>query len=312
MPEATTAAPVVSTFPPPEGDDAPEVTPAPAPEGGAPEAVKEAKKEAARLHKLKLDGEEVEVDDDELKRGYQLSKTGYKRLEEASVLRKQVEGFIAGFQSDPVATLRQLAGGAGPQGKAFRDAVEKYLYEEMSREQWSPEKKALYDAEQRLAATERERTALTEQRKREVFQQQQAHWAQKYEADISAAISAPDVGLPKTPSVVRRMAELMSKSLKLGLEVDPHDVAKLVKREFLDAQKEVLSGLDGAALMKLLGPELAKKIRQHEVAQLKTRPGEGTDAPTKAPARPAPDAPKRAVMRERDFDAFVRDRARGS
>ena len=297
---------------PPEG--------APGTEGGAgvpatteeKAAAKEAaRQEAIRLHKLKVDGQEIEVDDDELKRGYQLSKTGYKRLEEAAALRKQLEGFIGAFQKDPVATLRQLASQGGKQGTAFREAVEKFLYEEMQREQWSPEKRALWEAEQKLAATQREKEALAEQRKRETFEAQQKHWAAKYEADITAAISAPDVGLPKTPAVVRRMAELMAKSLKLGLDTDPKDIAKLVRQELLEAQKEVLGGLDGEALMKLLGPDLAKRIRAYEVAQLKTRPSDGAaDAPKPAARPAAPAASKKTVMRERDFDAFIRERAR--
>lgn len=291
--------------------------PAPAAPEAAPLAAEvaapapEVKVEPPRTFKVKVDGQEMEVDQDELLRGYQLSKAGYKRLEEATTLKRQVEAFISDFEKDPVATMRHLASRPGQGGAAFREAVEKYLYAEYQKEQLSPEKRALMEAEEKLRAAEEEKRQLSERQKAEQLQRQQAYWAKKYDESITEALADPEVGLPKVPSVVKRMADLMGKSLKLGIEVDTREVAKLVKKEYLEAQRELVGKLDGESLYRYLGEDTAKKIRAYEVAQLKVKPTAPASAQASSPAKDVQAKQGGKPMRERDFEDYVKKVARG-
>lgn len=277
---------------PPEKKDEPVVPPKP----------------EVRRHKLKVDGAEVEVDDDELKRGYSLSQASYKRMEEVSKLKKELQGFTAAFKKDPVSVMRQLASGEGGESKAFREQVEKFLYEEMQREKMDPRERALVEREEKLRVEEQKRTAWAEEQEAARLQAQQDYWSKKYDEDISAALAEPGIGLPKTAATVGRMAELMSKALTAGIDVAAKDVARLVRDEQLKSQKELLGGLTGEQLISFLGEETVKKIRLHEVALLRKAPAAApAPAPAAAPKGPAP----RKTMSERDFDNHLKQLING-
>jgi hypothetical protein len=285
------------------------------PEGGVPpeggEKPPEKPAEPPRRHKLKVDGKEVEVDDEELKRGYQLSKASYQRMEQVAALRKELESFQSAFKQDPVAVMRQLAAGEGNQSKAFRDAVEKFLYDEYQKERMDPRERALLEREEKLRAEEQRRQAWAQEQEELKLQQQQAYWAKKYDEEIGSALADPDVGLPKTAATVKRMAELMSKALQAGLDVPAKDVARIVRDEQAAAQRELFSKLDGAQLYRLLGDEVVKRLRTYELAQVRRTPV----APPAAPEGERPPArkpeTKKQPMSEREFDEYVKRLARG-
>jgi len=306
-PEAPAAAkPEEGASPQPGQAAAPEK----APELSASEAAKRLAAERKR-YKVKVDGEEAEVDEDELLRGYQTTRAAMKRMEEVAQLRGQLESFVKDFQTDPVSTLKKLAAIPGEKGAQFRDAVEKFLYEELQKEKMTPEQRELAEAKEKLRAAEEQRKAVEESQRQAKLQAAQAHWAKKYDEEITAALQDPNIGLPKTPATVRRMAELMGKSLRAGLDIPATDVARLVREEYLEAQREVVSNLDGEQLVRYLGEDVAKKIRAYDVARLKAKPAPGAPAP--APAKPAaqPAQPQTKRMSEREFDEWVKGVARG-
>ena len=55
----------------------------------------------ARLYKVTVDGQEMEVDEDELRRGYAHNKAAAKRMEEAAFTRKEAEQVIRLFKDNP-------------------------------------------------------------------------------------------------------------------------------------------------------------------------------------------------------------------
>lgn len=303
---AATETPDAPETPGAAGAGAPETEPKDGP-GAEP-------KPEPRRFKVKVEGEEMEVDEQELLKGYQLSKAGYKRLEQVATLRKQLEGFVQDFHKDPVSTLKKLAE-ENEHGPKFREAVEKFLYAELERERMDPKERALVEAQEKLRRVEEEKKTLAERQRQEAVERQREYWSKKFDEDITSALSDPEVGLPKTPTTVARMAELMAKGIQNNIPVDARDVARLVRDEYIQAQREVVAKLDGEGLMRWLGEDVAKKIRAYETAKLKrpvAAPGSPA-APTATPgARPAgapakPGAPEpRRPMSPREFDEFLR------
>jgi len=129
-----------------------------------------------------------------------------------------------------------------PRDKELRDLKK----EKMTREQM--------EAEAKRQAQEAEDAALTE------------HHRAEYEKSFQASLDAS--GLPKTPHTIKRMAYYMHEGMKRGMDLKPNDVVSLVKDEYIEEQKSLFSGLDGENLLKLLGDDLAKKIRKYDTSRV--------------------------------------------
>ena len=61
----------------------------------------------------------------------------------------------------------------------------------------------------------------------------------------------------------------MHQSLKRGYDLSAGDVAELVKQDYINEQKALFGSLDGEMLLKLLGEDVANKIRKHDVSKIK-------------------------------------------
>lgn len=264
--------------------------------------VQEAEKPAPRKFKVKVDGQESEVDEETLVRDYQISKASYKKMEEARALKTQLEGFMESFETDPVGTLKKLSQQKGKDGKAFRELVEQYLYSELTMEQMDPRERQLLEQSNRIKQMEEAERTREESAKAEQLKAMQEHYAVEYDREISTALQG--AGLPKTAGVVKRTAELMSKSLEHGLDLPAAQIVKMVREEYLAAQKELVGSMDPEALYNYFGEDVAKKIRQVEVARLKgpQAPRQG-QKPVEANSGPAP---TKKVTSERDWDAMMK------
>jgi hypothetical protein len=306
MSEATSAAPPVqssTTTPPSAGTGTDPKPPAQSEPTGEP-SVSEIRK-----YKVKVDGNELEVDDQELVRGYQLSKTSYQRLEEAKKLQSQVEQFQELLDADPVKALEHLAKQKGKNVGAYREAMERHLYDLIRQEQLSPQERERLALEEKVKAYEEEKKTASERAEQEEMQRLQQHYQAEYDKQITEALNTAD--LPKTPATVRRMASLMQKNLQLGLDLQPAQIVKMVRDEYLEEQREILGKLDGESLLKFLGEDLATKIRKHDVAKLKAGQKTIAKPPTKQPEPAAPAGPKKNGLNEDEWNSRLRRIMRG-
>ncbi len=108
------------------------------PQKSSQETVSEAAKEAMRKYKVKVDGEELEVDEDELKRGYSHQKAANKLFQDAKIARKQSEEFIM-MMKDP----KKFFETAQKLGHDPRELAEKYLASQLEDELMDPKDKEI-------------------------------------------------------------------------------------------------------------------------------------------------------------------------
>jgi len=88
----------------------------------------------ARKYKVKLDGKEVEVDEDELINSYQLRKVSDQRLQEGVKARRQAEAFLQMLKADPRKVL------SDPRiGIDVKKMAEDIIYENLQQEMMTPE-----------------------------------------------------------------------------------------------------------------------------------------------------------------------------
>lgn len=224
--------------------------------------VKEAVAEAIRRHKVKVDGEELEVDEEELKRGYSHQKAANKILQEGKMARKQAEEFIS-MMKDPnkfYETAQKL-------GHDPRKLAEEYLARQLEDEMMDPRDKELRDAKARLKQIEdldrQQKEALERQRSEAL----KAKYAKDYTEQFTKALQ--DSQLPPTKAMVAEMAKYIHRSAKIGFQMTAMEAAQLVKEDLHLILKRVTGEADGDTLVRLLGDELANKVRKYDTDKLK-------------------------------------------
>lgn len=229
--------------------------------GSSPKEI--ASQDGKRMFKVKVNGADVEVSEDELVSGYQTRKASDEKFREAAMSRKQAEEFIHLLKTNPKKVLTDPNLGVD-----FRKLAEEYLVEQMQEEMMEPQERELRDAKRRLQEYEEveksKQKEAEEVRKSELRQK----YAQDYQNQILGALQTS--GLPKTEHTVKRMAYYMHESMKRGMSLGPVDVVDLVKQDYINDTKSLYGGLDADALMSILGDDIASKIRKHDVAKFKS------------------------------------------
>lgn len=219
-----------------------------------------------RKYKYKVDGKEVEeeLSDDDVKKHLSMSRAAYKRMQEAASEKKQAQEFVKMLRENPEHVLNneQIMG-----SKKFREIAEQYLSKQLQEEMLSPEEKHKREMESKLKQYEETEKQQRQQAEAKQMEQLQAHYAQDYEQKIMTGLQSQNI--PKTPRTVKRMAELMSKNLQYSLELEPQQLAEIVKQDYIKEIQELFGATESDALLNLLGDGVSNKIRQADLKKLK-------------------------------------------
>lgn len=234
------------------------------------EEKKEAPKEVQSFKKklkLKVDGEEIEDeidfnDEEGLKRKLQLSYAAKKRMEEAKAAKSKAFEIIKAFEEDPANVFKKL----GPKG---REAAERFLLEQIQEEMLDPKDKELRDLKKFKEEIEKERETQKEAAKRKELEAQEARYADEFQKTIISALDKS--GLPKSPESIKRMAQIMSKNLELGLELTPDELALEVKNDMQGMLKSFIKDATGDQLVAMFGEDIANRIRKFDIQKLQEK-----------------------------------------
>jgi hypothetical protein len=234
-----------------------------------------------RKFKLKVDGREEELDEEAVIRYASKGKAADKRFEEAAQMRREAEQFVSMLKKDPIKVL------SDPKiGHDFRMLAEEYLAKQLEQELMSPEQRKAREMETKLREYEERERVESEQKRQSEMQQLEARAAEDYSKKITSALEMG--GVPKTARTVKRMAELMHKNLAHGFDLEPAHLAEMVREDYLNEIKELFGASDGDTLLKLLGDDNSKKIRQADLNRLKTQKpvySSGQSKPALAPSQ---------------------------
>lgn len=215
--------------------------------------------------KRKVNGKEVEMTVAEALRKAELVSGAEEKFQEAAKMRKEVEAFVQALKEKPLHVLKQM-------GIDVRGNAEEYLAEEVQLELMSPEERELYELrkwkqEQEQARQQEEMTAQQRaQQQQEMAARQQAQ--QFYDKKISEVLSQSN--LPKTPYTVKRVATLLKTALSKGYELPIETAVDMVRGDFANDLRSMSSG-DPAQIIKLLGDDIVKMLRKHDLEQIKAK-----------------------------------------
>ena len=202
-----------------------------------------------------------EVDEDEVINDYGKGKAADKKFAEAAALRKEAVAFIEALKSDPISVLTNPKLGVN-----MREVAESYLLAQLEDEMMDPRDKELRDLKKEKTTREQMEAESKRQAEEAEVQALTENYRAEYEKSFQSCLEAS--GLPKTPHTVKRLAFYMNEGMKRGMDLKPDDVVGLVKDEYIEEQKSLFSGLDGENLLKLLGDDLAKKIRKFDTSRV--------------------------------------------
>jgi hypothetical protein len=228
------------------------------------EAVKKANK---RKYKLKVDGKELEEEidfdnEEDISKRLQLAKVAQKRMSEFSQLEKEVSQFIQELRKNPKKVL------ADPRiGLDVKRLAAEIIEEEISNSQKSPEQIERERIESELQALKEEREREKEDMRQRELERLQEQEFQRYDTMISKALEKSD--LPKSPYVVKKIADYMLLGLNQGMDVTPDDVLPLVREEISEDLKQMFAVMPDEVIEAIVGKDVITRLRKKNIAKAK-------------------------------------------
>lgn len=240
-------------------------------------------KPAPKKWRIKGAGREHEVDSEEkLIALAQMGLGARQAFTEADKIKQENAQWKQRIKESPWDVLAEL--GLDPRELSEKKLTEIIADQELTDEQ--RELKALKDKNKSYEQKEAEREKAEHAAQVAKLSE---HFRGQYDNDFTKVLN--ESGLPKTPAVVRRMAELQLEGMKAGedYEAPLAAVTEMVREEINTNIRETFAAMDGDQILKLLdGTDIANKIRRADLARLRA-PASITNA--RAPAQAAAAAP---------------------
>lgn len=304
MPEATAAPTGTSVGANPIPSQIPTniATPAPGTVPDKPETQAQDKKAPAEpksFKTVKIDGKELQLDEDTYHRYVQKGIGAEKRYAEAAKLMREAQARIDelskkqaeiaekskryGDEPDWDYLIDQAKG--DPQRLAkVRQKAEQWLISQLELEAASPEAQELARQKAENERIRKENEDYKKQAQAREMEQLTAKHRATIESTIMEALEIS--GLPKTEWNVRHMADLMSKAIRGKYELTPQQLALQVKSERIDNNKAILGeyakgiieayknkdsqkvAFLGKAMEELFTPEVIDAVRAYDLTNL--------------------------------------------
>lgn len=211
----------------------------------------------ARMYKVTVDGEELEVDEDELKKGYSHAKAAQKRMQEAAMSRKEAESVLRMFKENPRQAMNRL-------GIDVRQLAESVIQDELSEAMLSPEQKELRQYKKQLEEYQNAEKSAREQYEKQQQEQEMARYTEQVQSEIVSTLDT--AGLPKTERTVGRIAHYMQAAISAGYgNVTPADVIEYVKNDYIADFKSFMGGMSEEQIEMFLGADVLRRAAKATV-----------------------------------------------
>lgn len=215
--------------------------------------------------KLKVHGKEIEREIDfgnekELQKLFEKAYGADTTFQEAAKTKKQMHALAEMLHNDPFALMREA--GLDPD-----ELTAKYMENRLKEFEKSPEQKQLEDLQRQVQQEKERREAL----EREKFEGEQSRIQESYMRDmddqITTALSTAQ--LPKSPYVVKRIAEYLSIGLEQGKQLSVKDVVPLVEKSIRKEIQEMFEVFPEDVIETFLGDNVLNKMKKKRLSKMK-------------------------------------------
>lgn len=223
-----------------------------------------------KRYKVKISGEEREVDEDELVRNYQLAQASNQRFEQASKMYKEVQPLLSAKEKGDLDTLLD-----GVPDDARREWAEKYLGEWLKLQEMDPRERENLEYKKKLEQYEKQEQERKQKeetaREQHVRQQLAQHARSEIENELADVLT--DIPQEKrSPRLVARIAEEMLTHFQAGKGRLPAKTAYERARTNLEADvTDLLGGMDGEQLVTYLPKEVVNKVLKYHADKVKSQ-----------------------------------------
>jgi len=257
--------------------------------------VKDALKQAAEKFEFDftVDGQTVkkEFTRDQLKAQIQKSLAADKRLNDYARMQQREQQLLWLAQNRPDVFMTQF--GIDPDQWAH-DRILKRI----ERENMTPEQRKALENEERLRQIEEENKRLKYEHEQRMIQERVNIAKENYTREINTALS--DAKLPNNMWTQKRVIHYLQEAYgKMGIKLPAKDVIPLVKEDYINEQRSLLSNMDPDAIVETVGDDVRRKLREFELKLVQQKEMErqqkGRDYKPRA-ATPKQDGPKLRTM----------------
>lgn len=239
--------------------DSAAATAAPALDSAAP-----AQPQAPQIDEVEIDlGEGVKYKQSELRermaRKSAWEQQSHQRYQEAAQMKKNLESALRMVKENPAEFLKQT--GIDPE-----EFSKTYLQDKLKVLEMTPEQRELMEVRKQLEDAKRDKEKVESDRQKQSYQQEVQKFEQYF--DQQFAQSMTQVGLPKNPLTIKRMAEKVELYMANDMPVDVMEIAREIKHDYAEEYGSMFQDWDDDFLgqaMKDKGRERARSIIMKDV-----------------------------------------------
>jgi len=255
----------------------------------------EAQKEAKR--KLKVKGQEIEVDESKYHEYAQKGAAATQTWQEAAKLKKEAEEHLAKVKANPIAALKEL-------GINVDEIAEQHVWETIQRKTMTPEQIQQMERDKEFDRLKNLENQTKEQKATAQKQEAMKYYAQEFDKKIAAAIT--EAKLPRQPRAAQRVVDYLEAAIKQGYEPDIAEIGRNVRDDLIKETSDLLGDADDDSLLTLLGPKVVEKVRIALLKKLKGEEKPAYNAPAEKP-RPRDTNVRRKVADSNWRDNLMKD-----
>lgn len=232
-------------------------------------ATDEEVQELIETFKLKVNGKEKEVtldwnNKEDIIRRLQMAEAGQSAMQKASEYEKNYEYAMKQMLDNPWETLKEL--GYDPD-----EMAELRIQQKIEELQKSPEQLEREARDRELEELRQKLQEQEEERERIEFERLQAQAEVDLDNQITEALSSTSE-LPKSPYVVKRIADAMLTAIESGREdVTVKDVIPWVEKEINSELQDLFSAMPDKVLEHYLGQKTMERLRKNRLAKMQTQ-----------------------------------------
>lgn len=216
--------------------------------------------------KLKVDGREIEEEidlnnEDYLREMLQKGKSADSKFQKASKIEKEMKELIKLFQEDPYEALVKM--GHDPDVLA-----EKRIEQKIKELEKSPEQIQMEKFQKELEKERKLREKLENEKLEAEKARVQEEYSRKLDTEITEALSSSK--LPKSPYVVKRLAENLMQAMQMGYEdVSVKDVLPVVEKQIHSEIQQMFGAMPEDVIEQILGKDVSDKLRKRRINKMK-------------------------------------------
>lgn len=257
---------------------------------------------------LKFKGKVEKVDDlDQLARWAQMGRGATEVFESAKKLREEAEA--------KASRLEKLRGGSfderlslltealGDEEAALQFMEEAIFQKRIAPQQLTPEQRQLQEMQRKLQQYEAEKANTTKAQQQAELERQADIIANQYAKTAADIMQKLGWGAELAPVVLREMLPYAEQALEAGMEPVSEDIMGMFLSDQQAKLGHLTAKLEGEALLRFLGDDLANKVRKADLARLRKGSAPPQQQQTTQRQKPRTQADKEAdrLKRKRDF-----------